>query len=714
MTTTGTKIFYSSTNDGYVRQAADTWEEVHSATTGNSCYPGLEKNDSLASAFYNVMTGLTIDRSFFYFDTSSLPDDSVISEVVCSFYGYFFAESSVCVQQGTQADTLSMDDFDSFTGSEFGHSTGWTTSGYNAITLNQSGRNAINKTGTTKICCREYNHDYLDVTCGEDDPGDNGGYFADNPGFDKDPKLVVTYETAALTLKLHPNSDQVTNIPSSTDGHYTAVDEATPNDADYVYDDSQGGSWVYDLYGIPNHTTEIGDISSVTIYTRCYGGHASDHCRTAIKSDSTITYGAAHSPGATWTPYSVTYTTNPADSSSWTWDDVDSLQIGVSLNSYDNKDSDARCSQVYAEVEYYPVIQKSLSESLTIQEKLEKSVDLPFSEVISESPSNLSSLSYMKSGTPFLADVLSKGPNSIFRLESEVLTLYDLVGIEQPAINIGIVVLADVLKLGPNFIFRSEIEASELNDLVKKDVFGRGILEGVTLTDVLSIGPNFFDRSRGEFISLNDLAEGGKWGEEGESVVLTDVLSTGPNFISHLEKETYSVNDLVNVGIPGKSIFNIGRVTLDDCISLEESEVFSMSLQKYKISAIKKPLSLTLEITPTLLESLKGELSNSDLSLMRFRPLQVSAFEDIWFFAAPVVSAIKRENILNKVSIELLLVDEEAVDFRRKPQKSSDFFDEEKCASLPLLSDVSSTESEIIRFYIGEKSIVFPSIGVLK
>jgi hypothetical protein len=158
-------------------------------------------------------------------------------------------------------------------------------------------------------------------------------------------------------LTLRPESDQTTGIPSSTGGsHYTEVDEETADTNTYVYDDSQGGAWKTDLYGLPNHTTEAGTINSVKIYIRCYGGHASDQCRTAIYSDSTQTNGTAHSPGATWTTYDETYTTNPADDQAWTWTDIDNLQAGVGLYSYNNKNSNARCTQVYVEVDYTPPV----------------------------------------------------------------------------------------------------------------------------------------------------------------------------------------------------------------------------------------------------------------------------------------------------------------------------------------------------------------------
>lgn len=208
---TGEEIFYSTSSDGYVQRLtkkgdAETWEAVHSASEGTSVDTTATsyENAHEATAYVSPGQGLTeIDRSFFYFDTSSLPSNCVVYEATFSLYGDTNAESHVCAMKGTQADTLTIADYDSFTGDEYGHTTGtWSITGYNNIVFNAQGRSDINKTGTTKICTREYDHDYLDV-----DPGAShyrcGSCYSEYTGTDHDPKLFIKYfmpQTRSLAM----------------------------------------------------------------------------------------------------------------------------------------------------------------------------------------------------------------------------------------------------------------------------------------------------------------------------------------------------------------------------------------------------------------------------------------------------------------------------------------------------------------------------------
>jgi hypothetical protein len=392
-------------------------------------------------------------------------------------------------------------------------------------------------------------------------------------------------------LTLRPLSDQDINIPSTTgDSHYTEVNEEAADETTYVYDDSQAG-WKYDLYGIPDHTTESGPINGVTVFICCYGGHGSDACRTAIKSDSTITSGTSNSPGTTWTTYSETYTTNPADDQPWEWNDIDSLQIGVYLYSYDNKNSDARCTQVYAEVSFNFEAEKS--ETLALSDTYKKS-----------------------------ASLLAK--------------------------------------------------------------------EETLLISVTDFYYSYFF---------------------GESLQISSVLTHTGSF-NQSKVEEFQFSDSLDV-ISEKSVFNIGRITLDNCISFDEGEDFNSSLQKNKISSDKKPISVNFRLPLEVWENLRGEISNSGLSLVRFRPFRTSVFKESLFFAVPSVLEIKRKNVLNDVSIKLLPVVEEMISFEKR-LINSDFFEKEECSKIPLCSDVSSVESEIVKFIIGEKGKVFPNVGVLK
>jgi len=198
-----TNTYYSSTADGYVRYFnAETWDEAHDAETGTEVSTITQKNDWMIAANYTLKDETYyINRTFFYFDTSDLPDAATITAAVMSLYRYSNAggdESDVCAMKGTQADTLAEEDFDSFSGSAYGYAD-WTggVDRYIGITFNAQGRSDINKTGVTKICCREYSHDYLDVPHTDDGLYDNGCYFADQAGTTYDPKLEIDYTEAA-------------------------------------------------------------------------------------------------------------------------------------------------------------------------------------------------------------------------------------------------------------------------------------------------------------------------------------------------------------------------------------------------------------------------------------------------------------------------------------------------------------------------------------
>lgn len=180
---------YATTADGKVQKSGSDWATVRGAASGGT-------PDTSSAALVNALRcsdsgGLIwVGRSFLYFDTSAI--SGTISAAVLNLYGYDTAQSTVCAQKGTQADTLEAADFDSFTGDEYGHTSGWSTTGYNSITFNSQGRSDINTTGTTKICIREYAHDYANSAPGASTSYNCGMYYADQTGTDKDPYLEIT------------------------------------------------------------------------------------------------------------------------------------------------------------------------------------------------------------------------------------------------------------------------------------------------------------------------------------------------------------------------------------------------------------------------------------------------------------------------------------------------------------------------------------------
>lgn len=186
---------YSGTSDGEVLNdvtggtASTLWSSARNSTSGYSL-------TSTASSGHIGYVGCVYDegtyeymiaRSFFYYNTSSI--SGTITAVSNFIYGYYLAMSNVCAQKGTQADTLTIADYDNFSGSEYGHVT-WGTGAYKQITFNSTGISDINTSGTTKVCCREYAHDYSNSM--PSSSYNNFGYFSDNTGTSYDPYLSIT------------------------------------------------------------------------------------------------------------------------------------------------------------------------------------------------------------------------------------------------------------------------------------------------------------------------------------------------------------------------------------------------------------------------------------------------------------------------------------------------------------------------------------------
>ncbi|MHA1400049.1 MAG: hypothetical protein ACTSQE_06855 [Candidatus Heimdallarchaeaceae archaeon] len=195
-----TNTYYSSTADGYVNNNGADFTTVREAGTGVNVYPNDDyTNYDLGRCSYYSKGGHNISRSFFYFDTSDLPDEATVTVATLKVYGKSNDNYDVCAQKGIQAATLTTADYDSFVGTtgdndpdgrEYGHIT-WVIDQYNSISFNQTGKDDVNKTGTTKVCVREYTHDYLNSAPTEDLY--NGGYYAEQSGTDKDPKLEIDY-----------------------------------------------------------------------------------------------------------------------------------------------------------------------------------------------------------------------------------------------------------------------------------------------------------------------------------------------------------------------------------------------------------------------------------------------------------------------------------------------------------------------------------------
>lgn len=150
---------------------------------------------------WKVGGSYAIMRAGLFFDTSTIPDNALITEATLLIYGFgdhSDVDFEICIVSGddlddpmVSADYHDLLDATTIMGSM--NTQDWTTQGYNNITIDPSWLDEINKTGTTKFALRSDRDinsiaptgvEYVEF------------YMSEQEGTDKDPKLVVTYDTA--------------------------------------------------------------------------------------------------------------------------------------------------------------------------------------------------------------------------------------------------------------------------------------------------------------------------------------------------------------------------------------------------------------------------------------------------------------------------------------------------------------------------------------
>jgi len=138
--------------------------------------------------------------------------------------------------------------------------------------------------------------------------------------------------------------------------NWESVDEETPDeDSTYVYHD--GTDYLRDLYNIVDHSLGSGKINSVTVHARCNSRKTPEQAslKIVLKSGTTTEESVEKTLTKDYSNYSNTWTTNPDTGSAFTWGEVDSLQVGVSLREDKAGTGDySRCTQVWVDVDYTP------------------------------------------------------------------------------------------------------------------------------------------------------------------------------------------------------------------------------------------------------------------------------------------------------------------------------------------------------------------------
>ena len=142
------------------------------------------------------------------------------------------------------------------------------------------------------------------------------------------------------------------NEPDPTQDNYLCVDEVTADDDTTYVAGTSTGSYTDDSYNIPAHTAS-GTINSVKIYTTVWkkGNGLSKHL--IVTYSTVFTAAISGQADQTWETFDYTWTDNPNTATTWTWTEIDDMEIGVSLlDGGGGPNHRAWCTQVYIEVDY--------------------------------------------------------------------------------------------------------------------------------------------------------------------------------------------------------------------------------------------------------------------------------------------------------------------------------------------------------------------------
>jgi hypothetical protein len=229
----------ATTVDGYVvrQSVSETWSTIRAAA-------GTNADQSSASANVVMMQGAAttnrysaILRSIFTFNTAAV-GAGVVTSAVFSLYGSGKSDNlgvspNIDIYGATPASDNALVSADfaqvgstSYTGTPITYS-GWSSSAYNAFTLNSTGRAAIDVSGITPLGVRNANYDAANVApTWSAAQSDISAYYADETGTSKDPKLVVTYRTSRWTVtvdgvEVEPRSNPPLAIQKASNGRAT-------------------------------------------------------------------------------------------------------------------------------------------------------------------------------------------------------------------------------------------------------------------------------------------------------------------------------------------------------------------------------------------------------------------------------------------------------------------------------------------------------------
>ncbi len=226
--------YYASASSGYITNSTQ-WSDDWAGANGTD----KNTNDIIVGSDMSVANSYKWHRGYVIFDTSLIPDDKDILSATLYLYGEQDASTtdfSVVIQSGQPTyphDPLVLGDYDKSNYSGDGGSlntSSFTTSGYNSISLNETGIAWINKTGTTKFCLRGSQDIAHTPAAGQAQYV--RFYSQEYAGTSRDPYLVITYKNEYTVEAIDIDSgEHVIRISAdATDFKLFVDDMDTPED----------------------------------------------------------------------------------------------------------------------------------------------------------------------------------------------------------------------------------------------------------------------------------------------------------------------------------------------------------------------------------------------------------------------------------------------------------------------------------------------------
>ena len=138
-----------------------------------------------------------------------------------------------------------------------------------------------------------------------------------------------------------------------TQEYQTYDEQVADDDSSYIYT-TVNNSNRYTSFLIKGTGDLEGDIISLTIKTRTRrtGSIISGETRSFIRLNNNNYYGSSHWPSYSYSTFSDTWITNPLTLSSWTWEDLANLELGVRGRITYTSTIQLRITQVYVEIKY--------------------------------------------------------------------------------------------------------------------------------------------------------------------------------------------------------------------------------------------------------------------------------------------------------------------------------------------------------------------------